>query len=100
MTTETANPLEQLPGLDDILGVSQKAELYVTALRSIAQQAANFKIAQLADGSSDGDQIPGTDRTYAEQRKLAEDGVVSIWDEVDREGLRANVEQLLKDQRK
>lgn len=93
--------VETLPKIEDLLGVTQKAEKYVEVLLSIAQSHQSLKLQQVANGKKDSDAIEGAPEqnghtlTYGERYKETREGIERLYAEIEKEGIRANVDQLI-----
>jgi hypothetical protein len=101
--------IEKLPGLEEYLGVDEKASLDVERIKRMALSLRNLNRDQTTEDKKDSDMIPGVPpmddgekevggqkfRTFGQQRKIINAAYERLWDQIEEEGYRASVEQQL-----
>jgi hypothetical protein len=95
--TTAKDAAEKLPSIDDLLGVSAKAEEEALALQSMSRNLRRLRGLRHDEGLKETDVIPNANprRTFKEQEAIINRAYRERWKRIEAEGIRANVQAKL-----
>lgn len=106
---KNGSAVEKLPDLEDYLSLDEKAQMDADRIKNLSRAARNLGRIQALEECKDGDAIPGTApeddgdvsidgeryRSFRKQRQLLNRSYRILWDLIERDGYRANVQKIL-----
>lgn len=101
--------LEKLPDLEDFLGLEEKAQMDADRIKHMARSLRAINRVQALEEKADTEAIPGAApeddgdvefggqyfRSFRKQRQLLNRSYKILWDLIEEDGYRANVQRIL-----